>query len=276
MPAAPLPSARSAVVTGAAQGIGRATAIALVERGYAVVVTDLDGVAAKRTADEIGAVEGVEQDVRDEDSHAEVAALARRHRPLGVWVNNAGVGFDGDATETSSERVRALVDVNLLGVVWGSRAAVAAFREQAAAGVRGGDLVDLASLSGHGPVPGLSVYAATKAAVVSLAEAMYAELRPEGIRVHAVCPDGVNTALVEQFRPGGRGKALVHSGGRLLRPEEVAAAVVDMLGRRRVVRTLPTWRGPFLRFSRDWPTLAFALEPVMRAQGRLMARRQGH
>ena len=200
------PGTRSAVVTGAGQGIGRGIAAELVGRGYAVVVADLDGEQAARTAAEIGAVDSVSHDVRDEAGHAALAAVARRHRPLGVWVNNAGVGFDGDATDTTSDRVRALVDINLLGVLWGSRAAVAAFRDQAAGGIVGGDLVDVASLSGHGPVPGLSVYAATKAAVVSLAEAMYAELRGDGIRVHALCPDGVATALVEQMTSGGRGE----------------------------------------------------------------------
>ncbi len=152
----------SAVVTGAGRGIGRAVAAGLVERGYAVVVTDVDGDAARRTASEIGAVAGLEQDVRDEATHAAVAAEAARHGRLAVWVNNAGVGYDGTLTDVTSERVDALVDVNLKGVLWGMRAALAAF------GPGGGDVVNVASISGLGPVPGLAVYAATKAAVVSI------------------------------------------------------------------------------------------------------------
>ena len=79
-----------AVVTGAGRGIGRGVAELLVRRGYAVVVTDVDGEAARRTAEEIGAAEGLEHDVRDEQAHAGVAEAAARHGRLTVWVNNAG------------------------------------------------------------------------------------------------------------------------------------------------------------------------------------------
>lgn len=229
-----------AVVTGAARGIGRAVAELLVRRGYAVVVTDVDGEAVRRTAADIGAAAGVQQDVRDEASHAAVAEEAASRGALTVWVNNAGVGDDGTLAGLSSEAVRRLVDVNLLGVVWGMRAAMAAF------GPAGGDIVNISSLSALGPVPGLSVYAATKAAVVSLTGSVASEVR-SGVRVHALCPDGVDTALVEEMDPDGRAKALVHSGGGLLEVEEVAAAAVALIGTRRVVRTLPVWRAPLMR-----------------------------
>src|SRR4051812_11772677 len=110
-----------AVVTGGARGIGRAVAEQLVRRGYAVVVTDLDGDAARRTATAIGAAAGLEQDVRDEAGHHAVAAAASRHGAPAVWVNNAGVGFDGPVAEQTSEQVSALVDVNVKGVIWGCR-----------------------------------------------------------------------------------------------------------------------------------------------------------
>ncbi|MDQ4086222.1 MAG: SDR family oxidoreductase, partial [Actinomycetota bacterium] len=226
----------SAVVTGAARGIGRAVAEELVRRGHAVVVTDVDGEAVRRTAGEIGAAAGVEHDVRDEAGHHAVAAEAARHGALRVWVNNAGVGFDGPIAEQGSDRVRALVDINLLGVVWGCRAAVAAMPA-------GGEILNIASLSALGPVPGLSVYAATKAAVVSLTGSLDSELRGRGVRVHALCPDGVDTALVAGMDPAGQGAALVHSGGGLLDTGDVARAAVGLLGRRRVVRTVPAWRG---------------------------------
>jgi NAD(P)-dependent dehydrogenase (short-subunit alcohol dehydrogenase family) len=228
------------VVTGAARGIGRGIAELLVRRGYAVVATDLDADAVRRTAQEIGAAAGIGHDVRVEGDHHDAAAEAAAHGPLTVWVNNAGVGFDGTLTEVSSAHVDMLVDVNLKGVLWGMRSALAAF------GPTGGDVVNVASASALGPVPGLAVYAATKAAVLSATMSASLEA-PEGVRVHALCPDGVDTAMVDSMRPDGAAKAIVHSSGRLLTVEETAAAAVDLIGSGRVVRTLPVWRGGLIR-----------------------------
>jgi len=255
------PSQSSAVVTGAARGIGRAIAERLVAAGHAVVITDVDGEAAARTATEIGAVAGLTQDVRDEAGHHTVAAEANKHAPLAVWVNNAGVGFDGPIAEQSSERVRALVDINFTGVLWGCRAAVEAMNG-------GGEILNVASLSGHGPVPGLAVYAATKAAVVSLTGSLDSELRGRGIRVHAICPDGVDTKLVADMDHSGQGAALVHSGGALLTTAQIAEAAVGMLGTHRVVRTVPAWRGGMMRLSAVAPSVLMRLEPVLRWEGR--------
>lgn len=265
-PGHPAPARSVAVVTGAARGIGRAVAAELVARGYAVVVTDIDGAAARRTAEEVVAAAGVEHDVRDEAAHRAVAAEAARHGTLRVWVNNAGVGFDGRIADQASERVTALVDVNFAGVVWGCRAAVAAMPG-------GGQILNIASLSAHGPVPGLSVYAATKAAVVSLTGSLDSELRGQGIRVRAICPDGVDTELVAGMDPAGQGAALVHSGGRLLGTDEIARAAADMLDGRRVVRTVPAWRGGLMRLTAAAPGVMMRLEPLLRLQGRSAMRR---
>ena len=230
--------------------------------GFEVVVADLDAAMASATAHEIGAAAGIAMDVRDPQAHRDAAALANGLAPLAVWVNNAGVGFDGDLTDLTDDQVRGLIEVNLLGVAWGMRAALSVFEGRAA-----GDIVNVASLSGHGPVPGLSVYAATKAGVVSLTSSVATEV-PSGIRVHAVCPDGVSTAMVDAMRADGRAKELVASGGRLLLPEDVAEAVMGMIGSRRVVRTLPAWRGAMLRVGALAPRMSQVLEPTLRAQGR--------
>ena len=257
----------SAVVTGGARGIGRSIAELMVRRGYRVVVTDVDEEAVRRTADEIGAVAGLAHDVRDEAAHQVVADTALEHGPCAVWFNNAGVGHDGTVSELSSGSVSRLVEVNLLGTIWGTRAALGAF------GDSGGDIVNIASLSGHGPVPGLSVYAATKAAVVSLSMSVNAETSRR-VRVHALCPDGVSTRMVEAMDPSGRAKALVHSGGPMLAAEQVAAAAVAMIGTRRVVRTLPGWRGGIARFSGLSPYLSMKAEPAMHWQGRRAMRKK--
>ncbi len=252
---------RSAVVTGAARGIGRAIAERLVADGYRVVVTDVDEEAVRATAREIGAVAGLAHDVRDPDGHRRAAAVAREHGPVVAWFNNAGVGTDGNLTDLTDAQVRQLVEVNLLGVLWGMRAALEAF------GADGGDIVNTGSLSAFGPVPGLSVYAATKAGVVSITSSAAAEL-PRRVRVHVACPDGVDTALVASMDDRGRGKQLVHSGGDLLGTAQVAELAVGLLGTSRVVRTLPAWRGGVMRLSGVAPSLTRHAFGLFAAQGR--------
>jgi NAD(P)-dependent dehydrogenase (short-subunit alcohol dehydrogenase family) len=257
----------SVVVTGGARGIGRGIAEIMVRRGYHVVITDVDGEAARRTAEEIGAVAGLQQDVRDEGSHRKVAQEALSHGRLAAWFNNAGVGNDGALMELSSASVEHLVQVNLMGVIWGMRAALEAF------GPEGGDVVNTASLSGHGPVPGLSVYAATKAAVVSLTMSVQVE-SPRNVRVHALCPDGVATAMVDAMKDDGRAKALVHSGGRLLSAEETAEAAVGLVGTTRVVRSLPGWRAGLMRFTSLTPSVSMRAEKLFLWEGRRRMRKQ--
>lgn len=265
---------RSAVVTGAARGIGRAVAAELVGRGYRVLVTDLDETSAQATADEIGAHAAMALDVTDPAANRLVAAAARDVAPLGAWVCNAGVAFDGDLVDLSDGQVRLTVDVNVLGVMWGVRAAADAFREQAAIGVVGGEIGIVASLSAHAPVPNLSVYAATKAAVLSLATSVASELRADRIAVHAVCPDGVSTAMHEGFDPHGSTREIL-AAGVLLTPETVARELVAMFGTGRVYRTLPAWRGVLARTASLSPRAAMRLDPVLRRVGARRLRRAG-
>ncbi|GAB2773582.1 hypothetical protein GCM10027020_28610 [Nocardioides salsibiostraticola] len=257
------PDPASCVVTGGARGIGRGIAEKMIARGHRVVITDIDGDGAAATALAIGAVAGIAQDVRDPESHSAVAAVAAEHGRLTAWFNNAGVGWDGALIELSEEQVRGLVEINVLGVMWGTRAAVAAM---SAHGGRS-DIVMTASLSGLGPVPGLSTYAATKAAVVSLAMSVDLET-PRSIRVHALCPDGVATPMVEEMKQDGLAARLVNSGGGLLSIDEISDKAVALVGSRRVIRTVPTWRGAAMRATSLTPSLAGGALKVFAAQGK--------
>jgi NAD(P)-dependent dehydrogenase (short-subunit alcohol dehydrogenase family) len=259
--------ARSAVVTGGARGIGRAIALELLGRGYQVVVTDIDEAAAKATAAEIGAQLGLGLDVRDQYATRGVIEEARLLAPLGAFVCNAGVAFDDTLQNLSDDQIHLLVDVNILGVVWGTRVATDVFRQQAKDGIKGGDIGIVASLSSHGPVPGLSMYAATKAAVLSLATSVSVELKKDKIRVHAVCPDGVDTKMVADMRPDGEARELVGSG-TFLQPAQVAHALVGMFGTRRVYRTLPASRGVMMRVASVAPGPFMRIEPLLRRSGR--------
>lgn len=265
---------RSAVVTGGARGIGRAIALELAGRGYRVVVTDIDEAAAKATAAEIGAPLGLGLDVRDPHATRGVVEEALVLAPLGAFVCNAGIAVDEPLQNLTDDQIHALIDVNILGVVWGSRVATDVFRRQAKDGIKGGDIGIVASLSAHGPVPGLSLYAATKAAALSLATSLSVELKKDKIHVHAVCPDGVDTKMVADMRQDGQARELVGSG-TFLQPVEVAHALVGMFGSRRVYRTLPVGRGVMMRFASIAPGPFMRAEPLLRRRGRRKMRRLG-
>lgn len=238
-----------AVVTGAGHGIGRAVSLLLARRGYRVVVTDVDLAAAQRTAGDLaGAGGGVATvlglDVRDPQAHRSAAAEAARHGRLAVWVNNAGVLEMGRPWTQDDEAVRRLVEVNVLGVVHGCRAAVIAM----GGGPGRGDIVNVASLAAFTPTPGLAVYAATKAAVLGFTMSLHHDLRDARlpIRVHALCPDSAATGMVLDHLHDPH-VAMQLSAPRLLPPEEVAAAAVALVGSRRVVRSQPALRGALAR-----------------------------
>src|SRR4051812_12917686 len=228
----------TAVVTGGGRGIGRETARMLARRGLEVLITDVNEDAARETAAQAGSgAWSMAQDVRDPDSHGAVAAAALERGPLRVWVNNAGILRTQKAWEHPDDEVRQMVEVNLLAVLWGSRAAVTAMDRG------GGDIVNVASMSAFGPVPGLAVYGATKHAVGAFTESLQGDLDDARIpiRTHAICPDGVDTGMVRERR-GDADAAIIFSAPRLLAAEEVAAKIGDVLGKRKPLVAIPRSR----------------------------------
>jgi short-subunit dehydrogenase len=193
--------ARAALVTGASRGIGFALAETLVEEGYALTVTarkpDTLEQAAGRLREGGAEVEAVACNLADADAIASVAAAHReRFGRLDVLVNNAGVGIGAAAAEHRTKHVDLQLAVN-------ARAIVLLYRECAdmlrAAGAehRNALVVNLASMAGKSPQPWLSVYSATKAAVVAYTEAMNKELQPDGVKSVAFCPGFVDTDMSE-------------------------------------------------------------------------------
>ena len=254
-------SSTVAVVTGAARGFGREIARRLVARGHTVVLTDLDPAGVAAAATELGAT-GLVADARVPEEHRRVAAAAAELGPVAVWVNNAGVLRTGKAWELSDADVALQLDVNLAGVVHGSRAAVGVMRE------RGGHLLNIASMSAHGPVPGLAVYAATTAAVLNFSLSLQGDLDAERVpvRVHALCPDVADTALV-RGEQGHRDSAILFAQAVLLTPGQVADAALEMLDGRRLVRSLPVRRGVLARTGSVVPSVALRVLDRMRARG---------
>jgi NAD(P)-dependent dehydrogenase (short-subunit alcohol dehydrogenase family) len=253
-----------AVVTGAGRGFGREISRRLAGRGYTVLATDVDAEAAAATAGEVGGI-SMPLDVRDPEAHRAVARAAIERGALEVWVNNAGLLRTGRAWEQPDGDVRLLTEVNVLGVIWGSRAAVDAMRE------RGGQnmhLINLGSMSALSPVPGLAVYAATKHAVLGYSTSLQGDLHAAGLRiaVHVVCPDGADTDMTRE-RAHERDSAIIWSGPRMLTPEEVADHVVRLLDSKRMVVAIPRWRGWFARGAAMAGRHALQGSELLRKQG---------
>jgi NADP-dependent 3-hydroxy acid dehydrogenase YdfG len=247
-------SGRVVAITGGARGIGRATAAALARRGAKVAIGDLDVDLAEQAAAEIGGgTLALALDVTDRDSFAAFLDEAEaRLGPLDVLVNNAGIMALGGFVEEDDERARRMVDINLHGVVLGSKLALARFVPR-----RAGHLVNVASSAGKVAVPGGATYAATKHAVVGLSEAIRQELRGSGVETSVVMPVVVNTELGSGIKPG-RGIPVVE-------PEDVASAIVDALERPRHDVYVPKRIGMTIRFAGLMPRRV--AEAIGRAMG---------
>ena len=253
----------SGVVTGAARGFGLEIARRLVDRGLFVVLCDIDADAVAAAAASLGSnAVGLGADVRDPEAHRRVAAEAAERGELSVWVNNAGVAPTAKMWEHGDDEVRQTVEVNFLGTLYGSRAAVDAM------GARGGQILNIASLAGLGPVPGFGVYAATKAAVVSLSVSLQGDIDIAGlpIRVHVMCPDAADTRMVRDVVDEDDA-ALLFSGGGLLSAADVADRTVELLDSRRIVRTMPAWRAGIVRAGAVLPSVGLKVLRVLRWWG---------
>jgi NAD(P)-dependent dehydrogenase (short-subunit alcohol dehydrogenase family) len=231
---------RVVAITGAARGIGFATAQALAERGHAVAIGDLDGDEASAAASRLpGQAVAVELDVTDEESFARfLDAAGERLGPLDVLVNNAGIMFVGPLDGSGYRGASKVLDVNVKGVVIGMHLAIPRLRN-------GGHIVNVVSSSAWVAPPALSVYAASKHAARGLTDAVRAELRAAGIRVTAVYPGVVQTDLAVGTSAS--------RGAKMIEPREVGEGIADALERPRDELFVPRSLGPVLRLYQALP-----------------------
>ncbi|MFB7273721.1 SDR family oxidoreductase [Streptomyces sp. NPDC056244] len=243
------------LVTGAASGIGRATAFAFAEAGARIVAVDLDGEGAARTA-ELARLTGAPEawaetvDVGDGEAMEKLAEkVATEYGIVDVLVNNAGIGLSGPFLDTTTEDWKKVLDVNLWGVIHGCRV----FGRQMAERGQGGHIVNTASAAAYQPSKALPAYSTSKAAVLMLSECLRAELAGKGIGVSAICPGFVNTNITSTARFAGvsaeeeerrRKKTSRLYGLRNYPPEKVADAVLRAVVRNQaVVPVTPEARG---------------------------------
>jgi NAD(P)-dependent dehydrogenase (short-subunit alcohol dehydrogenase family) len=226
-------------ITGAARGIGLATAQALSARGARVAIGDLDGGEAEAAAASLGGTaSGHELDVTDEESFAAFLDAAGQ---LDVLVNNAGIMFVGPLDGSGYRGASKTIDVNVKGVAIGMHLAATRLRP-------GGHIVNVVSSSAWIAPPALAVYAASKHAARGLTDAVRAELKPRGINVTAIYPGVVQTDLAVGTSAS--------RGARMIEPREVGEAIAAVIERPRDEVFVPRSLGPVLRLYQAVPPRA--------------------
>lgn len=210
-----------AVVTGAGQGLGRAVALRLAGDGFDVVVVDIDAERADRTAEEVGGTAAV-LDIRDFEA---VEALAATLERVDALINNAGIWHKRPLRESSVAELRDVIDVNVLGTVFMTRALVPLLAQSPAPAI-----VNVSSVAAALSSTGLGTYPASKAAVESLTRQWALELAP--IRVNAVGPGLIVTEGTRSNYEGSAGelRAKAVPLGRVGTPSDVADVVAFLVG----------------------------------------------
>ena len=217
---------RAAIVTGASSGIGLAIARMLGSEGHALTVTarrpEKLAQAAQGLRDEGLDVHEIAGSMASEEDIVRVVAEHReRHGRLDVLVNNAGVGIGAPVAEAPTKKIDLQLDVNLRAIILFYRECAEMLRA-AGAEHRGALVVNTASIAAKSPQAWLSVYSATKAAVVGYTQAMNRELNAEGVKSVALCPGFVDTPMTE----------FIHdqvSPAEMIRPEDISEAVRYLL-----------------------------------------------
>ncbi len=242
-------------ITGAARGIGLATATALAREGARVSIGDLDAVLASQAATQVGGgAVGFGLDVTDKGSFARfLDQTEQAHGPLDVLVNNAGIMPLSRFVEEDDATAIRQIDINLHGVIYGTKLALARMEHRGR-----GHIVNIASTAGKTGIPGAATYSATKHAVVGLSEAVRGELKVSGSQVEVSCvmPVLVNTELTSGLKRT--------RGIKTQQPEDVAAAIVEALKVPRFDVFVPKSIGTIIRLTRVLP------RPVSEAIGRAL------
>ena len=216
---------RVAIITGASRGIGRAIALSLADQGARLSLAARDESALHGVEAEIEARGGQAACFpTDVSREGEVVRLVQdtvaRFGRLDIVVNNAGLGIFGPLAEMTSEQWDSVMAVNARGPFLLCREAIPHLRQQPQSFI-----VNIASVVGIKGYANQAAYSASKHALMGMSAALAKEVQPDGIRVHAICPGGVDTPLVRQARPD-------LDPSVLMKPEEIADLVLFLLTRR--------------------------------------------
>lgn len=246
------------IISGAASGIGKALVEHFLAKGDSVFAVDIAPI--ERRHENLAAAR---VDVRDAAAWVgAVAACRDRFGGVDVLLNVAGYLRPGYAQEATAEHAALHLDVNVKGVIHGVQAVLPHFLERGA-----GHIVNIASISALTPVPGLSLYAASKWAVRGYTLSIAVELRPRGIAVSCICPDAVATPMLELQRDFPQA-ALTFSGAKSpLTADDVVRAVDRALRTKKLEILLPFGRGLLSKIGGFFPALSQRLLPLFAKKG---------
>jgi 3-oxoacyl-[acyl-carrier protein] reductase len=222
-------SNKVALITGAASGMGRASAVLFAKEGARIEVVDLDSKGGQETVDEIkrngGEAIFVEADVsKAADAEKMITACVNTYGKIDILFNNAGVPMLPTPTDELAEEVwDRIMNVNVKGIFLGAKYAIPFMKKQG-----GGVIINTASISGLRPRPASNAYATSKGAAITLTKALAIELAPFGIRVNSINPVAAETPMLAKLTPPGGEKMLTQSVplGRLARADDVAYAAL--------------------------------------------------
>lgn len=245
-----------AFVTGAASGLGRALCIALGEAGWTIGMADVDHDALQDAAVDVRKADGqpmvFELDVTDAEAFGQAAAdFVRRAGGAELVINNAGIAAAGPMEDVPLDDWKAVLDVNLMGVVHGCRAFIPYMKD-----ARQGHLVNVASIAAVAAAPRMAPYNAAKAAVLALSETLYGELAEHGVHVSVVLPSFFKTNIGKSLR-GGEGERqlterMLEASG--LTADTVARTTLDQVGRDKIHVVYPGRAKLIWHFRRLLPT----------------------
>lgn len=257
------------LLTGAAGGIGRH--FTEVRRGqFRMVVSDIDQSELERTfGTETADFLPIALDVTDADRWQHVlGAIRQKFGQLDVVINNAGILRPKFILQAGADHVAQHLDVNARGLMLGTTMSAKMMQQQGISG----HIINIISMAGIAPVPGLAYYAASKFAARGFSLSAALELKPHGISVSSICPDAVMTPMYELQLETPDEAALTFSGAQNpLQPADVERAIMEALRSKAVEIILPAHRGWLAKIAAAWPSMAGLLHKNLSEKGRKRA-----
>ncbi|MFF5965179.1 SDR family NAD(P)-dependent oxidoreductase [Streptomyces collinus] len=251
------------LITGAASGIGAATAHEAVRRGHRVAIADIDMAGASLLATALGpAACAVQLDIRDEKAwEAAFDTVASRFGPVEVLINNAGIIHTGYARQLSMAQHRHMVDVNLVGPMTGMMTALPRMRAQGR-----GHIITICSMSSFMPLIGYTSYGATKHALRAFHHSVAIEEQGGPVTFSIIHPPGTRTPMLEQEMADP--SSVITFAEKPLDPEQVASMIVDAIAKKPLEVVHPALAGRFQRVAGVFPRLMHFAIPRVAAMAR--------